>query len=242
MGRQKQSVILKALYWARDLFSRDLFDALGAYGKGRVLDVGGSDFYLTAQKRKVNFDIWVTLEKSKEFAPLVQGDKVRYVCGEGCGIPFKDGSVDTVLNFQVLEHVFEPFRMVREMTRVLKPGGFGIFLIPQTGALHCAPDHFYNFTRFWIEKTMKESGLDIVQLKPLGGLWSSTASRFFYFFLQSARVRGFSTKEIRRNLLFFILFPFMALYALVNIPICLFLSLGDLHEEPNNHLVVVRKR
>jgi hypothetical protein len=34
----------------------------------------------------------------------------------------------------------------------------------------------------------------------------------------------------------------MVLFALVAFPVCLFLSLGDMREEANNHLVVVRRK
>ena len=50
-----------------------------------------------------------------------------------------------------------------------------------------------------------------------------------------------SSPECRRNALFYVLYPFMALYAFVNIPLCMLFALGDLTEEPNNHLVVARK-
>ncbi len=88
---------------------------------------------------------------------------------------------------------------------------------------------------------METAGLEIIELKPLGGLWSSFAARFFYFFLQSVRCKGMSTKEVRRSLFFYILYPLMVFYSILSIAICLFLSLGDLQEEPNSHLVVVRK-
>jgi hypothetical protein len=84
--------------------------------------------------------------------------------------------------------------------------------------------------------------MEVVELRPLGGFWSTIASRLVYFFFQSFRVEGMSARECRRGPLFYVLWPFMALFALAAIPVCLLLSLGDLTEEPNNHLVVARKR
>ena len=43
-------------------------------------------------------------------------------------------------------------------------------------------------------------------------------------------------------LLFYILSHIMAAYAFVSLFVCLILSLGDLPEEAENHLVVVTKR
>ena len=67
------------------------------------------------------------------------------------------------------------------------------------------------------------------------------ASHLFYFFLQAARVPGMSDPSIRRKRLFWLMLPLQALYALLSIPVCMVFSIADLEEEPNNHLVVVRK-
>ena len=237
----KKSPIIRFLYVARDLHSRNLFASLERHVRGNVLDVGGWDFYEPARKRQLHFHTWTTLEYAESKAAQAVDRAHNFVVGDGCRMPFRDGRYDTVLNIQVLEHVFEPIQMVGEVARVLRPGGCCILLIPQTGTIHSVPNIYSNFTRFWVGEVMERTGLEIVELEPLGGTWSSMASRLFYFFLQSARVEGFSTPECRRNAWFYLLFPLMVLYALVSIPICLLFGLGDLAEEPNNHLVVVRK-
>lgn len=233
--------IWRLLYWMRDLRSKEVFRALEKYCRGEVLDVGGYDFYLIVNKKKINYTRWTTLEYSKDKTFNLKDDRFRLVIDDGCNMQFEDNSFDTVLNIQVLEHVFEPTKMIEEIARVLKPSGYGVFLIPQTGVIHYTPEHYYNFTRFWIQKAMKNAGLEIIELKPLGGIWSSMASHLFHFFFQSIRFEGMSTLECKRNFMFYLLYPLMVLYALINIPICMVLSLGDLTEEPNNHFVLVRK-
>jgi hypothetical protein len=131
--------------------------------------------------------------------------------------------------------------MVQEISRVLKPGGYAIFMIPQTSVIHLAPDHYCNFTRYWILKAMKRAGLKVVTIKPIGGLFSSIASDMVFFFLKSFRYEGTSEKINRRRILFYILWPMMCVYALISIPILMLFSFGDLTEEPNNNLVIVRK-
>ncbi len=236
-----KSPLLRLLYWIRDLRSRALFTALREHCLGSVLDIGGWDFFLSARAKGVPFDSWTTLENDPERLLETDDARVRVVYGDGCRLELADESFDTVLSVQVLEHVFEPIRMVEESARVLRPGGKGVFLIPATSTMHLAPHYHGNFSRFWIQEAMKRAGLEIVELRPLGGVWSTLASRMVFFFLQAVRAPGMSDPEIRRGFLFYVLFPWQALFACCAIPICLILSLGDLGEEPNNHLAIVRK-
>jgi SAM-dependent methyltransferase len=49
--------------------------------------------------------------------------------------PFDDATYDTVVCTEVLEHVFEPDRLLREIFRVLKPGGRVILTVPNLHGL-----------------------------------------------------------------------------------------------------------
>jgi SAM-dependent methyltransferase len=236
----RKPLLTRALYKARDVRSRQLFTALERYCDGRVLDVGGWDFVETIRSRKLRYDRWIVLERdSTRLVPPAPG--ISIVHGDGCALGIADATVDTVVNVQVLEHVFEPILMVEETARVLKPGGHAVFLLPTTSTMHLAPHFHYNFTRFWIFEAMKRAKLEIVEFSAIGGVWSSMASHLLYFFFQAARAPGMSDPSIRRKPLFWLMLPLQALYALVSIPICIVLSVADLEEEPNNHLVVVRK-
>ena len=48
-----------------------------------------------------------------------------------CNLPFKDNEFDVILCNHVLEHIPDDTKAMQELYRVLKPGGFGIFQIPQ---------------------------------------------------------------------------------------------------------------
>ena len=237
----KKNNIDRLMTWARNLRSPELFSALERHSRGDVLDVGGWDFFETVRADpRIVFKTWTSLEEGER---LLETSDARYraVVGNGENMAFPDASFDTVLNIQVLEHTFDPLAMVREISRVLRPGGAAIFLIPQTSVLHHPPKHYYNFTRFWIQKAAPTAGLEIVELLPMGGRWTSTASHLVHFFFQAFRAPGYSTAEDRRGPLFYLLLPLMCLYAALSVPVCLLLSLGDLSEEANNHLVVARK-
>jgi SAM-dependent methyltransferase len=57
--------------------------------------------------------------------------KCRFLlCGDGYQLPFAGGSFDVVLLIAVLEHTREPWRILAEARRVLKPGGRAIMVVP----------------------------------------------------------------------------------------------------------------
>jgi SAM-dependent methyltransferase len=57
--------------------------------------------------------------------------KCRYLlCADGYELPFVDEAFDVVLLVAVLEHTLEPWRILAEARRVLKPGGIALMIVP----------------------------------------------------------------------------------------------------------------
>lgn len=48
-----------------------------------------------------------------------------------CNLPFEDNSYDVILCNHVLEHIPDDTKAMQELYRVMKPGGWGVFQIPQ---------------------------------------------------------------------------------------------------------------
>ena len=61
-------------------------------------------------------DNYKILDKVADYHPDIVGD-IHH-------LPFADNSIDAIICIYVLEHVEDPQLAVREMLRVLKPGGF----------------------------------------------------------------------------------------------------------------------
>lgn len=59
------------------------------------------------------------------FSPLAD------VKADICNLPFDDNQYDIILCNHVLEHIPDDTKAMQELFRVLKPGGMGIFQIPQ---------------------------------------------------------------------------------------------------------------
>lgn len=48
-----------------------------------------------------------------------------------CNLPFEDNTYDVILCNHVLEHIPDDTKAMQELFRVMKPGGYGVFQIPQ---------------------------------------------------------------------------------------------------------------
>ncbi len=69
------------------------------------------------------------------------------VVGSGCRLPFADESFSLIRSLAVLEHIREPQKMIAEMLRVLKPGGYIYTEIPFLQHFHAYPNDFQRLTK-----------------------------------------------------------------------------------------------
>jgi len=61
-----------------------------------------------------------------------------------------DNSIDAIICIEVLEHVTEPARAVKEARRILKPGGVFIGSTPFMLPIHDEPHDYFRYTRHGI--------------------------------------------------------------------------------------------
>jgi SAM-dependent methyltransferase len=97
--------------------------------------------------------------------------QIDYIC-DAATIPVDDATFDLVLCTEVLEHVPDPAAVVREICRVLKPGGTVLLTAPLGSGLHQVPYHFYGgYTPFWYRRVLHESGYEQIEIEANGGFF-----------------------------------------------------------------------
>ena len=103
------------------LFLRDNTNFFTATKKIKVLHIAPEQCFLDIFRKQQNLN-YITSDLESPIAD---------VKADICDLPFKENEFDVVFCNHVLEHVPNDTKAMQELYRVLKPGGFGIFQIPQ---------------------------------------------------------------------------------------------------------------
>lgn len=93
------------------------------------------------------------------------------IVADAAYLPFRDNSVDAIVNESLFEHVAHPALVAREVERVLKPGGILYTSVPFLTPYHASPDDFTRWTKSGLEKHF--SGLSKVADGVDAGPWSA---------------------------------------------------------------------
>ena len=237
---QETSLSIKITYLIRNILSRPLFKILEG-NLGRTLDIGGGSFYKNLASS--TWSNYFVLEPDLNSLPKTNVlDKIISISADAGNSPLKSHTFDTVIIIQVLQFIFEPTKVISEANRILKRNGRIVIQVPQSGNLHGVPHHYYNFTRFWLERTLSENNFKIIHYIPLGGAWRTIASRLFLMFWPVMRHPYYlDPKFKKRGVFFWILFPIQLLVGAFFFAVSLILSISDIKEEANNHLIVAVK-
>jgi SAM-dependent methyltransferase len=103
------------------LFLRDETPFFKATTKLKVLHIAPEQCFLDIFRK----------QKNLEYTTSDLESPIADVKADICDLPFKENEFDIIFCNHVLEHVPDDTKAIQELYRVLKPGGFGVFQIPQ---------------------------------------------------------------------------------------------------------------
>lgn len=120
--------------------------------RGSLLDVGAgrSRRY---QKVCTNVATYTTMDVTAEGGADIVGSVEA--------IPFPDAHFDSILCTQVLEHVPHPHIAMKEISRVLKSGGYCLLTVPMWNELHEVPHDYFRYTNYGLKTLFQDNGFEV---------------------------------------------------------------------------------
>lgn len=120
------------------------FDRLGVRAGQRVIDIGcgagrhsfelyrrGADVVAVDQDAPELKNVEALFAAMAEEGEAPSGASATTVVADALELPFPDDSFDFVIASEILEHIPEDTRAMRELTRILKPGGTAVVTVPR---------------------------------------------------------------------------------------------------------------
>lgn len=178
------NIIIKEIFRGKTLIRTLMNLELKKYTlSGRVLDIGGGEnpSYLRFFKKSPGLEFTgIDLKSSTDSSRLdLEKDK----------LPFADSSVDQVLLFNILEHIYNHKFLVAEVHRVLKPVGMVIGFVPFLVGYHPDPRDYFRYTKESLERIFKESGFSQVEVRGIGhGPWAVSFNTLICLFPRIIRL------------------------------------------------------
>lgn len=146
---------------------RERIRSVASHARGILLDIGCGDRPYQLLLPHVHRYVGMDLDARRR--PDVVGAAEQ--------LPFRDRVADTVLCTEVLEHSPEPEQVLREIRRVLRPGGTLILTTPMCWNLHYEPHDYFRFTCYGLALLLDRAGLQILRIDRIGGVFALCGAR-----------------------------------------------------------------
>ena len=128
----KINLLQRFWHWRRF----QVVDQFSEHVSGDILDIGSADGFFTAEIAKVTgcqkiFGVDVLPSSVAYSKKRYSSDRhFHFSVGDGHKLKFLSNRFSAVYCLEAMEYVFNPFRVLKEIKRVLRSGGYTIILVP----------------------------------------------------------------------------------------------------------------
>lgn len=155
------------------------------YVRGRCVDVGaGTAPY---QKFVVPYTSeYIVADYADTRKSMFSREEGVFVQADVMNLPFDNATMDTVLLTQVLEHVIDPKKALRETQRILREEGVLILSAPFIYQAHAEPYDFWRFSEYGLQHLITQEGFEIIEFHHQGYIGTALVSIWNGFLWQAA--------------------------------------------------------
>lgn len=167
-------------------------DAIARFKKsGSLLDLGCSAGSFLESMRSESWKLFGIEMSAKAARTAEERTGARVFVGDILDAPFPRESFDVVTCFDVLEHVYEPRKVMQRIANWLKPGGIFYVLVPNIDSAEARvfrtywhglelPRHLFHFSPKSLSFVAESAGLDKVSLETHRNPAVGTSLRYFW--------------------------------------------------------------
>ena len=143
---------------------------------GRVIDLGCGispyriDILQVAEE-------YIGVDWSNSYHDLSNVDVLINITGP---LSLGNECADTVVSFQVMEHLPEPGFFLSECYRILRSGGKLFITVPFNWHVHEAPYDYFRYTRHGLEYLLQQAGFIDILIEENTGFWQMWILKFNY--------------------------------------------------------------
>ena len=160
--------------------------------QGQLLDIGcATGDFLSEMQRHRNWQV-AGVEPNHLAAQYAnENTSGKVVEGTANDVPFESGAFDAVTMWDVIEHVYDPPSVIREISRLLRPGGLLVMNYPNLESLdrqvfgpywcgYDLPRHLYLFPCNLLRTMMEEHGFVELDRRCLYGSYSAVSTSILF--------------------------------------------------------------
>ncbi len=200
--------------WLTDRFHIQSRRVLREIRQSLIVDIGSGDSrhgeLLDPSNRLYRLDYPQTNQRYRS-SPDVYGD--------ACNLPFKTESLDVVFLFEVLEHIASDDQALREIRRVLRPGGRFYASVPFVYPVHDAPNDYRRFTIHGVRLLLNNAGFSPQKEIQHGNSFVTALQMLNLAFLEVVRDVVNHRSKIVGLILGILVYPFCVLVNLLSLPL-----------------------
>lgn len=138
---------------------------LRSLGIGVLWDVGAGNGNMAVPLSRLGFEI-VAVEPFASGAQVIARNSVTSICGTLDELQLPSDSLPAIGMFDVMEHIEQPISLLKEVLRVLEPGGYCIVTVPSGqwlwGDIDDALGHYRRYSKGSLEREMSSAGFSRV--------------------------------------------------------------------------------
>lgn len=138
--------------------------------KVRNIYIGGTVIDMGSGNKRPSYHNYIKFDSNSRIftVNVIKYNMPDVIADLECSFPFKDECADTIIAFNIMEHIYDFSNFTRECYRILRYNGMLYIFVPFLVRYHPDPEDYFRFTSQALSKILKNSGFEIEYIEVVG--------------------------------------------------------------------------